>query len=59
MSTSYLEYILDVPRKLPLKFYQNRASNSWDIADIEFAVVVVGGGGGVKSFSRKTQIWLS
>ena len=34
------------PRNLPFKFGQNRASNSWDIADIEFSVV---GGGGVPS----------
>ena len=33
------------PRNLPFKFGQNWASNSGDIADIEFAVV--GGGGGV------------
>ena len=49
MSTLQLESVLDVPRKLPLEFHQNRVSNSRDIADIEFAVVVVGGGG-VKSF---------
>ena len=38
-----LESVLDVPRNLPLKFHQNRVSNSWDIADIEF----LWGGGGV------------
>ena len=47
-----LESVLDVPKNLPLKFHQNRVSNSWDIADIEFVwvvvVVVVGGGGGCK-----------
>ena len=44
---------------LPLKFGQNRASDSCDIADIEFRVVVVGGGGGgVKSFSCKTQTFV-
>ena len=37
-----LESVLDVPRKLPLKFYQNWVSNSWDIADIEFLWWVVG-----------------
>ena len=39
------------PRNLSLKFGQNLASNSWDIADIEFVVVVggCGGGGGVQS----------
>ena len=31
------------------EFGQNKVKNSWDIADIEFVVVV--GGGGVKSFS--------
>ena len=42
-----LESGLDVHRNLPLKFHQNRVSNSWDIADIEF--VWVGGVGGVHS----------
>ena len=38
------------PRILPLKFVQNRVSNSSNIADIELSVV--GGGGWVlKSFS--------
>ena len=55
MSPWQLESVLDVPRSLPLKFEQNQVSNSWDIADIEFLWVVVGGGGGVKSFLRKTQ----
>ena len=32
-----------VPMNLHLKFHQNRVSNSWDIANIEF--VWVGGGG--------------
>ena len=31
-----MEYVQDGPRNLPLKFGQNRVSNSWDIADIEF-----------------------
>ena len=33
-----IEYqaVLDVHRNLPLKFHQNRVSNSLDIADIEF-----------------------
>ena len=52
MSTWLLESVLDDSRNLPLKFNQNRVSKSWDIADIEFAVVVGdgggGGGGGVK-----------
>ena len=47
MSPWQLESVLDVPRSLPLKFHQNRVSNSWDIADFEF-VWVVGGGGGCK-----------
>ena len=49
-----LESVLDIPRILHLRFDQNRASNSRDIADIEF-LVVVGGGGCAKSFSCKTQ----
>ena len=36
-----LESVLDVPRKLPLKFHQNRVSNSRDINDIEFLLGVV------------------
>ena len=31
-----LESVQDGPRNLTLKFGQNRVSNSWDIADIEF-----------------------
>ena len=46
---------LQTPRNLPLKFCQNQASNSWDIANIEFVGGGGGGGGGVKSFSGKTQ----
>ena len=42
MSPLQLKSILEVPRNVPLKFGQNRASNSRDIADIEFSVV--GGG---------------
>ena len=41
MSLWQLESVLDVPRNLPVKFHQNRVSNSWDIANIEF----VSGGG--------------
>ena len=56
MSLWQLASVKNGPRKLPLKFGQNRVSNSWDIADIEFpVVVVVVVGGGVKSFLRKTQ----
>ena len=36
MSPWQLEFVLNVHRNLPLKFHQNRVSNSWDIADIEF-----------------------
>ena len=36
MSPWQLESVLNVHRNLPLKFHQNRVSNSWDIADIEF-----------------------
>ena len=41
--------------------FDNKLGLNWglaelgNIADIEFSVVVVGGGGGVKSFSCKTQ----
>ena len=52
MSLWQLGCVKDGPRNLRLKFGQNRVSNSWDIADVEFPV---GGGGGVKSFLRKTQ----
>ena len=54
-----LESILDVTRNLCLKFHQNRVSNSWDIADIEFVrwwVVVGVVGGYAKSFSCLTQL---
>ena len=45
------------PRNLNLKFGQNQVSNSWDFADIEFAV---GGGGGVQShFHVKPKFRLS
>ena len=56
MSSWQFKFVQYGPRILPLNFGQNRASNSCDIADIEFAVV--GGGGGwwcAKSFSCKTQ----
>ena len=52
MLPQQLKSVQDSPMNLRLKFGQNRVSNSRDIADIEF---VVGGGGGVKSFLRKTQ----
>ena len=46
--------IKDDLKSLPLKFGPNQASNSWDMADIEFSAVG-GDGGCAKSFSRKTQ----
>ena len=49
MSPWQLKSIQYGPRNLPFKFGQNRASNSWDIAGIEF--VVVGGGWVVVVFS--------
>ena len=45
MSPWQLESAQDGHKNLPLKFRQNRVSNSWDIADIEF---VWGGWGGVE-----------
>ena len=45
MSEWQLEPVQSGPRNLLLKFGPNRVSNSWDIADIEFAVVDGGGGG--------------
>ena len=47
MSSWQLESVQEGPRNLPLRFGQNRTR---DISDIEFMVVVVGGGGVVKSF---------
>ena len=44
-----MESVQDGPRNLRLKFCQNWFSNSHDIADIEFVVVV---GGGVQSHFR-------
>ena len=60
MSPWQLEYVLNVHRNLPLKFHQNRVSNSWDIANIEF-LWVVGGGGGVSTLKRtlvRLDVWL-
>ena len=42
--------VKDGPRNLFLKFGQNTVINSWDIADNEFLMVVVGGGGVETSF---------
>ena len=41
MSLWQLESIIDAPMNLLLNFDQNRVSNSWDIADIEFVRWVV------------------
>ena len=45
MSLWQLASVQDGPRNLLLKSGQNQVRNSWDIADIEFSVVVVVGGG--------------
>ena len=47
MSLLHLEYVLDSPRYMSLKFGQNQESNSSDITDIEFVLGGVGWGGGV------------
>ena len=52
MSPWHLESVLNVHRNLHLKFYQNRVSNSWDIANIEF---LWWWWGVCKSFSCLTQ----
>ena len=63
MSLWQLSIVKEKYRNLPLKFGQNQMSKSWDIADIEFPVVVGGGGGGVKSFLWlrlcMVELWLS
>ena len=41
MSQWQLASIKEGPRNLPLKFGQNRVSNSWDIVNIEFSVLMV------------------
>ena len=46
MSLLRFELFQEGPRNLPLKFGPNRASNSCDIADIEFRGGGGGGGGG-------------
>ena len=57
ISSWRLASVLDVSRNLPLKFNQNRVSNSCNIADIEFVWGVGGGGGGLKSFLCHTQLF--
>ena len=54
MSPWQLESILNVHRNLPLKFHQNRVSNTWDIADIE--LLWSGWVGFAESFYCQTQI---
>ena len=56
MSPWQLSIVKENHGKLPLKFGQKRMSKSRDITDIEFPVVVGGGGGGLKSFSCQTQL---
>ena len=56
LSPWQLESVLNVHRNLPLKFHQNRVSNSWDIANIEFLWWGgVGWVGFAESFSLQTQ----
>ena len=47
MSPWQLKSVQEGPRNLFLKFGQNHVSNSWDIADIEFVVVLLRVGGWV------------
>ena len=35
MSSWRMEFLLDVPKNLPLKFNQNQVSNIWDIPDMD------------------------
>ena len=51
-----LASVKDGSRNLSLKFGQNQVSNSWDIADIEFVVLLLQMGGrvgGVSEFENK------
>ena len=67
MSLWQLESVLDVPRNLFLKFHQIRVSNSWDIADIEFAWVgwvgvackVIFMSNPTQGMSGVVELWLS
>ena len=60
MSMWQSEFVQEGPRNLSLKFGQNCVSNSWDIADIEFVVVLLRVGGlsenGNKAISASTQL---
>ena len=59
MSPWQLKSVLDVPKKLPLKFHSNRVSNSRDIADIEILWGgVVGGVCKVIFVSNQTKVML-
>ena len=49
MLPKQLESVLEDPRSLQFKFGQNRASNSWDIADFEFS------GGGSRDYMVRFQ----
>ena len=43
MSPRQMASVTDGPRNLHFKFGQNLVSDSWDIADIEFVMVLTGG----------------
>ena len=58
MSPWQLDSVEDGPRNLTLKFGQNQRGNSWDIADVEFPVVVGGGGGVPSQFHVKPKLRL-
>ena len=51
--------VQDGPRKLSIKFGQNRFSNSWDIADIEFEVVLLRVGRWVSEIEFEVELRLS
>ena len=53
MSPEQLKSVQDGPRNLFLMFGQNRVSNSWDIDDIEFEVVLLRVGGWVSENGNK------
>ena len=60
MSPWQLQSLLDLQGNLPLKFHQNRVSNSWYIADIELVwfgwVVWWGGWVGVLTIFSKSKL---
>ena len=55
MSLWQLGFVKDGPRNLSLKFGQNWVSNSCDIADIEFVVVLLRVGGWLSEFENKAE----